>query len=96
MPNHSFMRKVSAVVGQAAPVVLLALAAGAGCGGPFQGKPECRRAYDACINHCADACEKGAARAGGQTSAGDMVNTWDGRCDDCVVLCRDQAERCDR
>ncbi len=69
MPSRPFTRKVSALGGGA---VVVALIAGAGCGGPFQGKPECREAYDACINHCADACEQG-RRAGGRADLGAAI-----------------------
>lgn len=68
-----------------------------GCGaGRFGLSEACRPRYDACINNCSAACERGAGLAAGPTASGDTIDTWDGRCADCVERCRDQIKDCDR
>ena len=75
--------------------VVLGIFVAAGCGSPYGARPECRPAYDACVNNCADACEQGAAHAD-STGAGDMTNTWDGRCGECIERCKHLLENCGR
>jgi hypothetical protein len=73
----------------------LACLAVAACGSPYGARPECRAAYDACVNNCAEACEQGAARAS-TTGAGDTTNTWDGRCGECIERCKHLLRDCGR
>ncbi len=59
------------------------------CGAAFR-HPECKKAYDDCMNACASRCEERAVEATDR-----VVSTWDAACQGCTDGCRDRADECD-
>jgi hypothetical protein len=64
-----------------------------GCG-PWNVKPECRAAYDACVDGCGARC--GTPAPGARTDAPEMTDTWTQGCSACEQACRDTRDRCNR
>lgn len=79
----------------AAAALLLLLAGPAACG-QWTVKPECRAAYDACVDGCGARCDRGAARDPQRESGPDMSDTWTQDCGACESSCRDTRDRCNK
>ncbi len=77
-------------------VLLFALAATA-CGA-WNMRPECKAAYDNCVDGCAGQCERPAGGMSGsaQTNGPDISDTWTQGCAACEYGCRDTRDRCNK
>jgi hypothetical protein len=73
----------------------LLMFAASGCGA-WQVKPECRTAYDACVDGCGARCGDRGGGSGAHTSGPDMTDTWTQGCSACEQACRDTRDRCNR
>lgn len=78
-------------------LVLSTVAAAATACGTWNVKPECKAAYDNCVDGCGARCGGGRGGAGpgdNLTTGPDMSDTWTQECSACEYGCRDTRDRC--
>ena len=73
--------------------LLIALLGPAACG-QWNVKPECKAAYNDCVDGCGGRC--GNVRDPGQTSGPDFSDTWTSECSACEDNCRATRDRCNQ